>query len=835
MPILVPNKHPSIELDYRLAIVGEAPGQDEELMREPFVGPSGRLLKALCAQANIMPSACLMANLVQHRPPNNDITKFDIRGQEFAHGTLTLKGDINTFDPNIIVLLGNSRPNTPSHNLRLAGITHSIDNFRGSLFICDDTDSPFFGRKCISTYHPERINKNYEWAPLVAFDLIRAKEEATFPDLRIPQRTLLTNLSADEIIYRLTSIRPGELVSIDIEGGIPPTYPGVTCIGFATSANEGFIVNHNDFSDSERFRIVRAVCDVLGDNSIPKVLQNSLYDNFVLSWLWRAPIRNVVHDTMLSGWEIYPELPKGLGTQASIWTREPYYKFERKIQDQETHYKYCIKDACITYEIAERHREHLEQNPAQAAHFAFNVQLLPALLYMELRGIKYDAQKAKSRSEEIQVKQRELQARIDAYAGGSLNVNSPKQMTETLYRKLGFEPQYQKEHGRKTTKLTADVEALLNLARCYNESIIFDILRWRALDGQRKQLEISSDADGRVRCSYNIVGTETGRLNSSESPTGTGTNLQTITKANRDLYGPDPGYYFFQCDLSGADGWTVAAHCKRLGDSTMMDDYLAGLKPAKILAVMYLMKQKGSVTVTYTADERDFEGNQYTSTHKEYKYINFSSISRTEWRKLCATIEIPAWLYDACKAVQHGSNYGMGKNTMSTNILKQGWKKSGEVTYVSPRDCEDLQRLYFARYIGIKQWHAWVQNELTTKKSLACASGHTRQFFGRPNDMETFKSALSHEPQANTTYATNMAVHRLWHDDENWNTNGLIIQPLHQVHDAVCGQFPMELADWARGRIKQYFENPLIIAGYEITIPYEGLYGSNWKELENEL
>jgi uracil-DNA glycosylase family 4 len=779
-------------------LVGEAPGQDEELMREPFVGASGRLLKALCSSANILPSACLIANVCQFRPPGNDISAFDWNGQQIQQGLLALKADISSFDPHVVLLLGA----TP---LRAAGASFTVSEYRGSIFNCADTDSPFYGKKCLSTYHPAAVLRNYEWAPLLAFDLQRARHQSTFPDLRLPQRTLLTNLSADEIIYRLSSIRPGELVSIDIEGGIPPNYGGVTCVGVSTSADSGFIVNHNDFPDSERVRIVKALVRLLGDSAIPKVLQNSLYDNFVLSWLWRAPIRNVVHDTMLSGWEIYPELPKGLGTQASIWTEEPYYKFERKIQDQETHYKYCIKDACVTYEIAERHREHLNQNPEAARHFAFNVQLLPALLYMELKGIRYDREKAISRKEEIQVKQRELQARIDSYAGVSLNVNSPKQMCETLYRKLGFEPQYQKEHGRKTTKLTADVEALLNLARCYNESIIFDILRWRALDGQRKQLEISSDADGRVRCSYNIVGTETGRLNSSESPTGTGTNLQTITKSNRDLYGPDPGYYFFQCDLSGADGWTVAAHCKRLGDSTMMDDYLYGLKPAKIIAIAKLLGPQ-----IFRAD-------------------------RAELARLCKETPIPAWLYDACKAVQHGSNYGMGKNTMSTNILKQGWKKSGEVTYVSPRDCEELQRLYFARYIGIKQWHAWVQNELTTKKALTCASGHTRQFFGRPNDMETFKSALSHEPQANTTYATNMAVHRLWHDEQNWNSQGLIIQPLHQVHDAVCGQFPIELADWARAKVKSYFDNPLTIAGYEITIPYEGLYGSNWKELEHEL
>ena len=100
-------------------------------------------------------------------------------------------------------------------------------------------------------------------------------------------------------------------------------------------------------------------------------------------------------------------------------------------------------------------------------------------------------------------------------------------------------------------------------------------LGWKKLEGVRKQLELKTDRDSRIRCSYNLVGTETGRLSCSGSVTGSGTNLQTITKQLRYLYQPDPGYYFFQCDLSGADGWTVAARASQLGDPTMLDDYRA--------------------------------------------------------------------------------------------------------------------------------------------------------------------------------------------------------------------------------------------------------------------
>lgn len=794
MPTLVPNEFPTLNLDYKLAIIGESPGEQEEVMRQPFVGTSGRMLQAVMQEHRLARSACFLGNICQFRPPKNDIKAFSWEGEEIRHGLKQLSIDIQSHQPNCILLLGA----TP---LRAAGIVHSVSSFRGTIFRCVDTSSPFYGFKCVSSLHPAYILRQYSDLPLFSFDVGRAAQEATSPDLNLPTRQLDVELNASQIIDRLDAICEGSLCSVDIEGGIQQ---GITCVGIATSPDNAFIVNHNDFSDSERTRILRSLGRFLSNPRIPKVLQNSLYDNFCLMWNLKMPIRGVVHDTMLSGWEIFPELPKGLDTQASIWTREPYYKFQRKITDKLTHYKYCCTDAAVTYEIHTRHVDHL--SGGTRAHYDFNIELLPAMLYMEHRGIRYDKEKAINRLAEVSVSMSELQGRIDRAAGQTLNVNSPKQMARVLYTDLGFEPQYKKEHGRKTTSLTADVEALLNLSRSYNEPIILDILNWRVLEGQRKQLELSSDADGRVRCSYNLVGTETGRLTCYESPTGSGTNLQTIMKSNRDLFVADPGYLMFQCDLSGADGWTVAAHCKRLGDPTMWDDYIYGLKPANLIALFY---------------------------HDQ----SLCDLDRPSLKELARSVDKDGWLYFACKRVQHASNYMGGKNTMSSQIMKDSWKLSGKPVYVSPKDCEALQKLYFnLRYRGVYHWHHAVKTQLEKTRSLSCASGHIRTFFGRANDLETIKAALSHEPQANTTYATNLALHNLWHDPDNRDGDGkLIIQPLHQVHDALIGQFPEDKIDWAKEKIASYFNNPLTIAEQQITIPFEGGYGLNWKELPNKI
>jgi hypothetical protein len=151
------------------------------------------------------------------------------------------------------------------------------------------------------------------------------------------------------------------------------------------------------------------------------------------------------------------------------------------------------------------------------------------------------------------------------------------------------------------------------------------------------------------------------------------------------------------------------------------------------------------------------------------------------------------------------------------------------VVYVPPNVCEDLKILFFQRYAGIPVWQRWVSEQLKTKHSITSANGHTRKFFGRPNDHDTLKQALADEPQNNTTYVTNRAVLRIWSDPENkLPDGGLRIEPLHQVHDAVVGQFPIEHTDWATAKIRTYFQDQIVIAGEPLVIPFEGSYGTSW-------
>lgn len=915
----------------RMAIIGDLPSKEDTRLGHLFTGHSGLHLDKLldiskCPQRRDL----FLGNI-------SSDWAFDMawNGPQIQNGMMNLKQQMMTLQPNIVVLLGNlplkaARDPDNNHPLIPKLFRFKVSTWRGSLFVCDKPSSPFFGLKCIATYHPSYIVRDYSANPLAIFDLKRANQESGFPTLHLPHRNLITTITADDIIRRLVDIRASRsLVALDIEGGLGD----MSCISFAVSPYEAFIVPFYDRMGHYKWkgdpagpRIWRELARLLEDEAVPKVLQNCLYDMFVLEYGYGIRVKGVRHDTMLSGWEIYSQLEKGLDVQTSVYTREPYYKSEYKSWDTESFYRYCCKDSCVTYEISQVHQEILSPHEGlpvnengirakQLEHYQSNVANLSPLLYMELTGIRYDTDKAAARRTDLLRQYYEAQARLDLLSGyrfkwenkqeifttaknlfglarkledivdwpslqanhkkGPENkrygpaitrlielVNAPSPTLATigeiedicevalnvdsddfetyLYEQLKLPIQYnENEKGEKVP--TTDYEALLRLSKeCITHPYKYSgvagesvklAIEIRSILRRAAMLEIYADRDGRIRCGYNIVGSYTGRVTSYKSPTGSGYNLQTIPNytnraeapggvlGDRDLFLADNGYWFFQCDLKGADGWTVAAYSAMLGDSTMLDDYNAGLKPHNIMA----LKLRG-VSANY--DDRE-----------ELKYLCHPS-----------RFDKNAWDVFACKRVFHGGNYLEGDPAIAKNILTDSEGK----LWMSPAECGQLKRVMFHRYRGTLSYHRYIEDKI--KKCggipyLVAASGQRCYFFDRPQEILTKAVAL--EPQANTTYATNKAMSRLWNDPENRLTENydagerhglaranmgrvlpLRIMPLHQVHDALCGQFRKSDTSWATDKIKSYFNNPITIAGISLVIPFDGGYGRSWGETD---
>lgn len=871
----VPNEFPKTNRPVRVALIGEAPGHEEEVHGRPFIGSSGHLLDNILASVDLLRGSCYVGNVCQIRPPGNEISRFDWNGPEIQDGLRQLKEDLQEWRPNIVVLLGNSA-------LRAAGRgDDKVSDYRGSLFQCTDPASPFFGMKCLPAYHPAYVLRVWgETMPLFQHDMRRAVRQGEYPEYVPPPHDFELDLSAEQIVHRLDNWPDGVELSTDIEGGIW----AMTCISISPAPNKGFIIDWSKFTIEEEMQVVKSLSRVLWRTNVPKTLQNSLYDNFVMAYSFKMLIRGLRDDTMLKGAEIYPELPKALDVQASIWTEQPnwkhliaYSKKEQKKradegvpewkQKRDKHFACCI-DSAVTCQISRAQDGVLKGSNER--HYRMNVELLQPLLYMELRGIKYRVDEARDELSLTNTRIAEQQTVLNIKARRELNTASPKQMVEFLYTTKAFQPIYKKEHGRNTDRLTADVEALLVLHKKYGDPVITDILKLRALDSRRKTLEVTTDPDGRVRCGYNVVGTDTHRLTCYASPTGSGDNLQTITEDLRFLYAADDDNDFAQCDLAGADGWTVAVRCALLGDRTMLDDYLFGIKPAKVIAIMYQVLKE-------TLERSNATSPMEIQRAKLQVFQHFATMDRETLAKACEAVQKKSWIYFACKRVQHGTNYGMGPGTMSSQILKDSYKKESTPIYISMADCRTLQELYLqGRYKGVAKWHNWVEVQLLTKGKLtSTATGHTRVFFGRKKtagktDQDTFKQILAHEPQHITTYATNQAMLALWKDPSNrlgayfgvgsayymdkivresgreagqylearllalaphldpWGD--ILIEPLHQVHDALCNQSNRNLGNWRWGKLRSWFNTTLDVDGFQFVIPFEGHYGPSWGE-----
>lgn len=336
--------------------------------------------------------------------------------------------------------------------------------------------------------------------------------------------------------------------------------------------------------------------------------------------------------------------------------------------------------------------------------------------------------------------------------------------------------------------------------------------------------------DGRLRANFNPVGTETGRLSSNQSndvvssftKTGllkwkhTGTNLQNVTKDLRVCFVPDDPetQWFFQADLEGADAWTVAADLAACGHPAMLNDLQAGIKPAKVLLLML----------------------QYLDAGEDPEQVNSLGLEELKARTDALDVRSKKGYerYHCCKRVAHGTNYDSGVETTCETIFKD---TDGEVV-LSRYEGERYQRLYKKRY-NPEPRKQYILRQLREHGCLQAACGIRRRFYGIRGgviDGETARTALSFEPQANTTWATNMALLRCWEDPDNRNADGsLRVQPRLQVHDAMAGVFAKDDLDFFAAKIRVWFDNPMTLHGIDLTIPTDAEYGRNWKALDYSL
>ena len=136
----VPGEGPA---DARIALVGEAPGRQEDLSGRPFVGRGGKLLSAVLESVGTRREEVFISNVVKCRPPRNRVPlKLERDTCLRAH----LTRELEAVRPKVVVLLGR----TASASLQGASTLREV---RGKLIQRD-------GVSYLSTYHPAAILRN---------------------------------------------------------------------------------------------------------------------------------------------------------------------------------------------------------------------------------------------------------------------------------------------------------------------------------------------------------------------------------------------------------------------------------------------------------------------------------------------------------------------------------------------------------------------------------------------------------------------------------------------------------------------------------------------------
>ena len=152
----------------RVLLVGEGPGEQEDLQGEPFVGPAGKLLDDMLEMIDLDRTKVYIANIVKCRPPRNRDPLF-VEQDSCAEW---LQRQIALLDPAIIICLG-----------RIAAMALIRENFRitrehGAWYTVN-------GRACTAIYHPSALLRDLSKRPETFEDLrgIRQQIRAICPEV----------------------------------------------------------------------------------------------------------------------------------------------------------------------------------------------------------------------------------------------------------------------------------------------------------------------------------------------------------------------------------------------------------------------------------------------------------------------------------------------------------------------------------------------------------------------------------------------------------------------------------------------------------------------------
>lgn len=433
--------------------------------------------------------------------------------------------------------------------------------------------------------------------------------------------------------------------------------------------------------------------------------------------------------------------------------------------------EYAAEDADVALRLANVLAPRLSESGLDAVWRDLDGPLLPVLARMERWGILVDTTALAVMSAEMDRALDRARREIHALAGGAFNVDSPKQLRDVLFVRLGLSP------GRKTAKggvPSTDAATLELLAE--EHEIARKLLDYRELAKLKSTyvdtLPLLVDpSTGRVHTSFHPTGAATGRLSSSDP------NLQNIparTPAGlriRSAFVPERGFVFLASDYSQVELRVLAHLC---GDAELTSAFRSGEDIHRRTASRVFGVEPDQVTA--------------------------------EMRR-------------RAKAVNFGILYGMSETRLARD---QGMSRAEARGFIES---------YFGRFGAVRTYIERTRNEARRSGVVRTLFGRVRRFPelharpGRAAEEAALRAAVNTTIQGTAADLMKLAMLRA---DGALRERGSRARMLLQVHDELLFEVPEEEIDAVAALVRETMEG---VHPLSVPLVVDQKIGKSWMEV----
>lgn len=370
------------------------------------------------------------------------------------------------------------------------------------------------------------------------------KEDITiqeFNDSKVEYHLVVNEQDLDKLI---TKLKGAKEISFDLETDSLNT---MTCdiVGVALSIkeNEAYYIGVSSDQKEDLFSekvdvdlldidlVASKLKPILEDQNINKIGQNAKFDSLILR-RHDIIVSPISFDTMLASYVLNPDDKHNMDDLSLKWLNYKPVKITKLIGENkktqitmkeltpEEIRDYACEDADVTLKLKKRLEEAIEKENMHKLAYDIEFPMVEVLTEMEFNGIKIDKNELKIIEIELSKEADRYKAEIFEETGLEFNLDSPKQLGEVLFERMGLPVIKKTKTGYST-----DNQVLTELSQSFE--IAKKIVEYRSLTKLNSTYvsalpKLINKNTGRLHSTFNQTVASTGRLSS------TNPNLQNI-------------------------------------------------------------------------------------------------------------------------------------------------------------------------------------------------------------------------------------------------------------------------------------------------------------------